>query len=156
MIVAKKLKKKDTATESLRTHERERAAVPPRDGREVGGSVLPHEVDVLVGGEAIELVAEEVVVVHVEDGVGEAPGEPEELGRVGGEPGRHDHVRRPRVPPHGVVAVPVVLRQAGQGRARRQRRVEQRHRQETGTLRVPAHRQRRWQNRFMRGVSYIN
>ena len=122
----------------LRTHERERAPVPPRDGREVGGAVPPHEVDVLVGGEAIERAAEEVVVVHVEDGAGEAPGEPEELGVVGGEPGRHDHVRRPRVPPHGVVAEPVVLRQAAEGRARCQRRVEQRHRQETWTLRIPA------------------
>lgn len=76
--------------------------------------------------------------MHVDDGAGESAGELEELGRVGGQPVGHDHVGGRRVPPHGVVAVLVVLFQAGQGCARRQRLVEQLDGQEAGAIRVPA------------------
>lgn len=49
------------------THKGERAPVLIRDSGEVGGAVIPDEVDVLVHCEGVELVVEQVVVMPVED-----------------------------------------------------------------------------------------
>lgn len=123
----------------LLTHKSERAPILVCDGFEVSGAVIPHEVDVLLHREGVELAVEQVVVVHVDDGAGgEGTGELEELSLVCyRKPVGHDHVGRRRVPAHSVVAIPVVFGQAGQAYTRRQRLVEQLDGQEGCVVRVP-------------------
>jgi hypothetical protein len=121
------------------TDEGERA-ISGGDGGELAGEVSPDEVDVLLRGEVTEQAVEDGVVMHVDDGAREpTAGEPEELRGV---PRRqavgHDHVGRRRVLPDGGVPVAVVPGEAVQGRSRRQRLVQQLHRQQPRARRVPA------------------
>jgi hypothetical protein len=107
------------------TNKTERAILGG-DGGELAGEVGPDEVDVLLHGEVIEHAVEHGVVVHVDDGPGEPAGELEQFLRRaprGRQPVRHDHVGCRRVLPDGVVAVAVVLDEALQRRAWRQRLV---------------------------------